>query len=83
LTKSSAKELAGRNIRVNAVAPGFIESRMTEVLSEDVRGKMLDAIPMKRFGVPPDVAKVVVFLAGEASAYVTGQCISVSGGMVM
>ena len=83
LTKSTAKELAGRNIRVNAVAPGFIESKMTEVLPEDVRNKMLDAIPMKRFGVPRDVARVVVFLAGEASAYVTGHVVTISGGMVM
>jgi len=83
LTKSAAKELAGRNIRVNAVAPGFIESKMTEVLAEEVRNKMLDAIPMKRFGVPRDVARVVVFLAGEASAYVTGHVVTVSGGMVM
>lgn len=83
LTKSTAKELAARNIRVNAVAPGFIESKMTEVLSEDIRNKMLDAIPMKRFGVPQDVAKVVVFLAGEASSYITGHCVTVSGGMVM
>jgi 3-oxoacyl-[acyl-carrier protein] reductase len=83
LTKSTAKELAARNIRVNAVAPGFIESKMTEVLTEDIRNKMLDAIPMKRFGVPQDVAKVVVFLAGEASSYITGHCVTVSGGMVM
>jgi 3-oxoacyl-[acyl-carrier protein] reductase len=83
LTKSAAKELAARNVRVNAVAPGFIESKMTEVLSEDIRNKMLEAIPMKRFGVPRDVAKVVAFLAGDASSYITGQCITISGGMVM
>jgi 3-oxoacyl-[acyl-carrier protein] reductase len=83
LTKSTAKELAGRNIRVNAVAPGFIESKMTEVLTEDIRNKMLDAIPMKRFGTPRDVARVVIFLAGDTSAYVTGHVITVSGGMVM
>ena len=83
LTKSSAKELASRNIRVNAVAPGFIESKMTEVLSEEVRNKMLEAIPLKRFGTPADVAKAVRFLVGEESAYVTGQVINVSGGMVM
>lgn len=83
LTKSTAKELAARNIRVNAVAPGFIESKMTEVLAEDIRNKMLDAIPMKRFGIPRDVARVVVFLAGDASAYVTGHVVTVSGGMVM
>jgi len=83
LTKSSAKELAGRNIRVNAVAPGFIESKMTESLPEDVKNKMLDSIPMKRFGKPQDVANVVLFLAGEQSSYLTGQVVNISGGMVM
>ncbi len=83
LTKSTAKELAARNIRVNAVAPGFIESKMTEVLSEDVKKKMLDVIPLQRFGLPGDVAKAVRFLAGEESSYITGQVINVSGGMVM
>jgi len=83
LTKSTAKELASRNIRVNAVAPGFIESKMTEVLSEDVRNKMLEAIPLRRFGTPADVAKAVLFLASEAASYITGQVLTVSGGMVM
>lgn len=83
LTKSAARELASRNIRVNAVAPGFIETKMTAVLSEETRKKMLDAIPMARFGLPDDVANVVMFLAGPASAYMTGQVLSVSGGMVM
>jgi 3-oxoacyl-[acyl-carrier protein] reductase len=83
LTKSAAKELASRGIRVNAVAPGFIESKMTEVLSEDVKGKMLEAIPMGRFGTAGDVAGTVVFLAGGASAYITGQVLSVNGGMAM
>lgn len=83
LTKSCAKELAARNIRVNAVAPGFIESRMTEVLSTDVREKMLASIPMGRFGTPEDVAKAVVFLASDASSYITGQVVSINGGMVM
>ena len=83
LTKSTAKELASRNIRVNAVAPGFIESKMTEVLTEDVRQTMLDQIPMKRFGGPEDVARTVLFLATEASSYITGQVLTVSGGMVM
>jgi 3-oxoacyl-[acyl-carrier protein] reductase len=83
LTKSTAKELAARNIRVNAVAPGFIESKMTEVLTEDVRQTMLDQIPMKRFGGPEDVARTVLFLATEASSYITGQVLTVSGGMVM
>ncbi len=83
LTKSVAKELAGRGIRANAVAPGFIETRMTEVLSAEVRQKMLDAIPMGRFGTPQDVADVVLFLASDASSYVTGHVVTVSGGMVM
>jgi 3-oxoacyl-[acyl-carrier protein] reductase len=83
LTKSTAKELAARNIRVNAVAPGFIESKMTEVLPEDVKQKMLDQIPMKRFGVPEDVARAVLFLATDVSSYMTGQVLTVSGGMVM
>ncbi len=83
LTKSAAKELASRHVRVNAVAPGFIESKMTEALPADVREQMLAAIPLKRFGLPDDVAKVVVFLASEASSYITGQVVTVSGGMVM
>jgi len=83
LTKSAAKELASRGIRVNAVAPGFIETKMTEVLSEDVRNKMMEVIPMKRFGTPADVARAVLFLAGDASSYMTGQVLTVSGGMVM
>lgn len=83
LTKSAAKELASRNIRVNAVAPGFIETKMTAALPEAVRMKMLDAIPMARFGLPDDVANVVLFLASPASAYMTGQVLSISGGMVM
>jgi len=83
LTKSVAKELASRNIRVNAVAPGFIKTQMTDALTEDVQQKMLDAIPLKRFGTPADVARAVVFLAGEGASYVTGQVLTISGGMVM
>ncbi len=83
LTKSAAKELAGRGVRVNAIAPGFIESKMTEILSEDVQNSMLAVIPMKRFGKPEDIAKAVGFLAGEGSSYITGQVLTVSGGMVM
>ncbi|MFU8779926.1 MAG: 3-oxoacyl-[acyl-carrier-protein] reductase [Kiritimatiellia bacterium] len=83
LTKSSAKELAGRNIRINAVAPGFITSKMTEVLPEDVKKKMLEQIPLARFGDPSDVAKAVLFLVTDASAYITGQVLSVNGGMFM
>lgn len=83
LTKSSARELAGRNIRVNAVAPGFIESKMTEVLPDDVKRQMLDAIPLKRFGGTEDVAGAILFLAGDQSSYITGQTLSVNGGMAM
>jgi 3-oxoacyl-[acyl-carrier protein] reductase len=82
-TKSVAKELASRNVRVNAVAPGFIETKMTEVLPEEVRKKMLDVIPLGRFGAPEDVANVVLFLATDASSYMTGQVLTVSGGMAM
>lgn len=83
LTKSAARELAPRNVRVNAVAPGYIETKMTEVLPEEIKGKMLDLIPMKRFGKPLDVAKAVLFLSSKASSYMTGQVVNVSGGMVM
>jgi 3-oxoacyl-[acyl-carrier protein] reductase len=81
-TKSVAKELAGRNVRANAVAPGFIETAMTDALKEEVRQAMLNLIPLKTFGQPRDVADVVLFLASDLSGYVTGQVISVCGGMV-
>jgi len=82
-TKSVAKELASRNIRVNAVAPGFITSKMTDTLSDDVRDAMLDAIPLKQFGTPENVADVVSFLASDQAAYITGEVVNISGGMVM
>ena len=82
-TKSCAREFAGRGIRVNAIAPGFIQSKMTDVLPEDVKAKMLEAIPMKSLGQPSDVAKAVAFLAGDNAAYITGQVLSVNGGMLM
>lgn len=82
LTKSVAKELASRNIRANAVAPGFIQTKMTDKLPEDIRKKMLEAIPLGRFGVPEDVANVVSFLASDAASYVSGQVLTVCGGMV-
>jgi 3-oxoacyl-[acyl-carrier protein] reductase len=83
LTKTTAKELASRNINVNAVAPGFIQTDMTAKLSEEIRQKMLSAIPLNRFGSAVEVAGVCVFLAAEESSYITGQTIVVDGGMVM
>ncbi len=83
LTKSIAKEVASRNIRVNAVAPGFIKTAMTDKLSDDVKQAMLNVIPMGRFGEPQDVADTVLFLASHLSSYITGHVITVSGGMVM
>lgn len=82
-TKSLAKELGSRGILVNAIAPGFIETRMTEVLSEDLRDNISKTIPLKRMGVPQDVANVVEFLSGDRSSYITGQVIHVDGGMLM
>ena len=82
-SKTVAKELGSRNVRCNAIAPGFIRTAMTDALDEDVQGKMKELIPLGRFGEPEDVANVVLFLASDASAYVTGQVISTCGGMVM
>lgn len=82
-SKSVAKEVASRNVRCNAVAPGFIRTAMTDALEEDVQAKMKELIPLARFGEPADVAHVVLFLASDASAYVTGQALSTCGGMVM
>lgn len=82
-SKTVAKELASRNVRCNAVAPGFIRTAMTDALDPEVQGKMKELIPLSRFGEPEDVANVVLFLASDASAYVTGQVISTCGGMVM
>lgn len=83
LTKSLAQELASRNITVNAVAPGFIETDMTAVLAEDIKERMLGAIPLKRFGKPEDVAAAVRFLASDEAGYITGHVLSVNGGMYM
>ena len=83
LTKSLAKELASRNILVNAVAPGFITTDMTSVLKEDVKESILNNIPLKREGKPEEVANVVKFLASEDSSYITGQVINIDGGMLM
>ena len=81
LTKSAARELAARGITVNAVAPGFIATDMTEVLKEDIQQKMIDTIPLKKAGTPEEVAAAVVFLA--ENRYITGQVLNVDGGMVM
>ena len=82
-TKSVAKELASRNILVNAVAPGFIETDMTNVLSDEVKQNIINEIPLKREGKPEEVANVVKFLASEDSSYITGQVIDIDGGMLM
>jgi len=83
LTKTMAKELGSRNINVNAIAPGFIRTDMTDKLGEDAKTRLLDLIPMGRMGSPEDVAKLALFLASEDSAYITGQVVTVDGGMVM
>ncbi|MBW4827115.1 MAG: 3-oxoacyl-[acyl-carrier-protein] reductase [Clostridiaceae bacterium] len=82
-TKSIAKELGSRGINVNGVAPGFVETDMTEVLSEDIKEQSLKMIPLKRFAKPEDIANVVVFLCSEKANYITGQIINVDGGMLM
>ncbi len=82
-TKSLAKEVASRNILVNAVAPGFIQTNMTDVLKEEVKEEIAKTIPLKRMGKPEDVANVVKFLASEDSSYITGQVINIDGGMLM
>ena len=82
-TKSLAKEVASRNILVNAVAPGFIATDMTNVLSDEVKANINNQIPLKKMGTAEDIAKVVKFLASEDSSYITGQVINVDGGMVM
>jgi len=83
LTKTIAKELASRNVNANAVAPGFIQTEMTAKLPEAVKAKMLEAIPLAKLGTPQDVANVCLFLASADSNYITGQVITVDGGMVM
>ncbi|MBS4211879.1 3-oxoacyl-[acyl-carrier-protein] reductase [Neobacillus rhizophilus] len=83
LTKTTAKELASRNITVNAIAPGFITTDMTDKLPEDVKAEMLKQIPLARLGEPKDIAKAAAFLASDDSAYITGQTLHINGGMVM
>lgn len=82
-TKSLAKEVASRNILVNAVAPGFIQTQMTDVLKDEVKEEIAKAIPLKRMGTAEDVANVVEFLASEKSSYITGQTLNIDGGMLM
>jgi 3-oxoacyl-[acyl-carrier protein] reductase len=83
LTKTTAKELASRNITVNAIAPGFITTDMTDKLTEDVKTEMLKQIPLARLGEPKDIAKMTAFLASDDSSYITGQTLHINGGMVM
>ena len=82
-TKTVARELAGRGVTVNAIAPGFIETDMTEKLSEEVRTAAAQQIPQKRFGKPEDIAAAVSFLASAEAGYITGQVLGVDGGMAM
>ena len=82
-TKSVAREVAGRGITVNAVAPGYVETELTGSLSKNIKGQIMGQVPMGRFGKPQEIAEVVAFLAGDGAGYVTGQTISVDGGMVM
>ncbi|PGY10809.1 3-oxoacyl-[acyl-carrier-protein] reductase [Bacillus sp. AFS031507] len=83
LTKTSAKELASRNITVNAIAPGFITTDMTDKLPEEVKTEMLKQIPLARLGEPKDIAKMTAFIASDDSSYITGQTLHINGGMVM
>ena len=83
LTKTLAREVASRGIRVNAVAPGFIDTEMTRVLDEEVRQKLIEQIPLARLGLPEDVARCVNFLVSDKSSYITGQVINLNGGMLM
>jgi len=82
-TRAVAREMASRGITVNAVAPGYIETELTAGLGEQVRAAILEAIPLGRLGTPQDVANLVCFLASDAAAYITGQTLTVDGGMVM
>jgi 3-oxoacyl-[acyl-carrier protein] reductase len=83
LTKSIARELASKQVTANCVAPGFITTDMTQVLPQQIKDKVVEIIPLRRFGTAQDVADAVSFLASDKSGYITGQCISVAGGMTM
>lgn len=82
-TKSLAKEMGSRNIRVNSLAPGFIQTQMTDVLSDEVKKNLVSQIPMKTLGTVEDIAQSALFLAGDGSKYITGQVIQIDGGMLM
>ena len=81
LTKSLAKEFGSRGVRVNAVAPGFVRTAMTDALSEEMKEKAFEAVPLKRFAEPQDIAKAVMFLASQDAAYITGHVLAVNGGL--
>lgn len=83
MTKSAAKELGSRGITVNAIAPGYIDTDMTAVLSDDIKNQIIDSVPLKRMGQVEDIANAVVFLASDKASYITGQVLSVDGGMNM
>ena len=83
LTKTMAREVASRGIRVNAVAPGFIDTEMTRVLDDSVRQTLIEQVPLAKLGLPEDVARCVAFLVSDKSSYITGQVINVNGGMLM
>jgi len=83
LTKSLAQEMASRNVTVNAVAPGFVDTDMTNGLGEELKARILVAIPLQRLGTPDDVANAVRFLASEEAGYITGHVLNVNGGMYM
>ena len=83
LTKTMARELAPRNVTVNAIAPGFIDTEMTRVLDEKIKDKLVEQIPLSRLGLPEDIAHSVVFLVSSRSSYITGQVLNVNGGMLM
>jgi 3-oxoacyl-[acyl-carrier protein] reductase len=83
MTKSIARELAGKQVTANCVAPGFITTDMTDVLPPQIKDKVQEIIPLRRFGTPADIAAAVAFLASEKAAYITGQVLAVDGGMTM
>lgn len=83
LTKTTAREVASRGIRVNAIAPGFIDTAMTQVLDEKVRERLIEQIPLARLGLPEDIANCISFLVSDRASYITGQVLSVNGGMLM